>query len=633
MPLTLLAPAAALTAVAIPAIVALYLVRVRRPEQGFPSTLLWRRAVADRQANAPWQRLRFSWLLLLQLLAAALLAGAAVQPALAVHSELSADTVVVIESSATMQATDVRPSRFEAARRQVRDLIARLGSRDRMTLIAMGAQARVVASATGDQGALRGALDGLRPSNGPADLAQALELAASVAGRAAGPGAPAKLASWGGTRLVLIGDGITLTPPAPVTLPFPVEYRVVGASGENLAITTLAVHPQADQRTAFVRVQNFGRQRQHADLEWRIDGHITDARALDLDPGQGADLVLPLTAGAQSVEAALTGRDLLALDDRAFGVADLGRPRQVELVTAGDLFLQRALALRPDLRVTTVAPSAYRPDPSVELWIFDGFLPATLPVAPAWIIDPPAGRLGAGAPLSPARVRAVDPSDPLLQGIDLRDVHVARARDLRASSFGGRAVLEGDQGPLLLVRETPTPAALLGFDLHDSDLPLRAAFPLLVDHLSAFLLPSAVPARAYAPGEAVLLTPPPGATGLRVTLPDGRAETVHGGAPVAFSDTDEPGIYRVDTLGAPAHGAGSAGTPEARAPRGAFAVNAGSFDLGAIAPRSRIPVAGTAAASGGGAGAQLDLQDLWPWLALLAMAALLAEWLVYHRGA
>ncbi|HEV3232673.1 MAG TPA: VWA domain-containing protein, partial [Candidatus Dormibacteraeota bacterium] len=512
-----------------------------RPRQSFPSTLLWRRAVADRQANAPWQRLRFSWLLLLQLLAAALLTGAAIRPALAVHSELSADTVVVVDASATMQATDVRPSRFEAARTQARELISKLGSRDRLTLIAMGPEARLLASATGDQGTLSAALDRLQPGNGPADLAQALALAASAAGRAAD------------SRLVLISDGITLTPPAPVTMPFPVEYREVGVSGENLAVTTLAVHPQADQRTAFVHVQNFGRQRHHADLDWRVDGHLADARGLDLAAGAGSDLVFPLPPGAQTVEAALTGSDLLAVDDAAWGIASPGRVRKVELVTAGNRFMQRALGLRPDLSVTVVAPAAYRPDPAVDLWVFDGFLPADLPPAPVWVVDPPAGRLGAGAMVAPGRVRATDPSDPLLQDVDLRDVHVARAHDLRATTFGGRSVLEGDAGPLLLVRDVPTPAALLAFDLHDADLPLRAAFPLLVDRVSAFLLPSAVPARAYRPDETVLLTPPAGATGLRVTLPSGRTADLHparGAGAVAFGDTDQLGVYRVVPLGA-----------------------------------------------------------------------------------
>src|SRR5919109_1375776 len=80
--MTFLAPAAAALALTLPAIVALYFLRIRRPTRVVPALHLWPNQILDRQANVPWQRLRRSWLLLLQLLVAAFLVAAAVQPAL-----------------------------------------------------------------------------------------------------------------------------------------------------------------------------------------------------------------------------------------------------------------------------------------------------------------------------------------------------------------------------------------------------------------------------------------------------------------------------------------------------------------------------------------------------------------------
>ena len=121
--MSLLAPAAAALGLTLPVIVALYFLKIRRPTRVVPALHLWPNQIRDRQANVPWQRLRPSWLLLLQLLAAALLVGAALQPVLPVGAALARHTIVLVDSSASMQATDVKPTRLAEAKRQAGALI------------------------------------------------------------------------------------------------------------------------------------------------------------------------------------------------------------------------------------------------------------------------------------------------------------------------------------------------------------------------------------------------------------------------------------------------------------------------------------------------------------------------------
>jgi len=80
----LLNPLALLGLLFIPAVIAMYLLKLRRDEAVVPSTLLWTRLVADVEANAPWQRLRRSLLLLLQLLLVIALAFALLAEAMLV---------------------------------------------------------------------------------------------------------------------------------------------------------------------------------------------------------------------------------------------------------------------------------------------------------------------------------------------------------------------------------------------------------------------------------------------------------------------------------------------------------------------------------------------------------------------
>src|ERR1700736_597836 len=308
--MTVLAPLAAVLALTLPAILALYFLKIRRPTRIVPALHLWPSQIRDRQANVPWQRLRPSWLLFLQLLAAAALVAAAVQPVLPAGASLARHSIVLLDASASMQATDVTPSRLAEAKRQVNAVIDQLGPSDRMTVIAVGPSSRIIASVTGDRDALHRAVNGIAASNGAADLSSALALAAGL------------VRAGDDARAYLFSDGIVqpLRSSFSAGLPFPVEYHRVGVSGENVGLTSLTVRTSAQTRAAYLHLQNFGQQPRSVTGEGRSDGHLLDVRPLTLATAQAQDLVLPVPSDATSVSAHLAGNDIFALDDSATAV-------------------------------------------------------------------------------------------------------------------------------------------------------------------------------------------------------------------------------------------------------------------------------------------------------------------------
>src|SRR5690349_4892357 len=111
-----LAPAAFWFAATIPVVVVFYLLKRKRIVKLISSTLLWQKFLADTQANAPFQKLRHNWLLLLQILLLLLVILALSRPFFSGNSTASTLRVIILDASASMQSTDETPSRFEKAR-------------------------------------------------------------------------------------------------------------------------------------------------------------------------------------------------------------------------------------------------------------------------------------------------------------------------------------------------------------------------------------------------------------------------------------------------------------------------------------------------------------------------------------
>src|SRR6476659_7085465 len=102
----LLAPLALLLIPLLGVIAAFYLLRLRRQETAVSSLYLWETLLRDREANAPWQKLRTNLLLLLPLVIVAALILALARPWSVGGGTGGRNVLLVLDTSASMGATD-----------------------------------------------------------------------------------------------------------------------------------------------------------------------------------------------------------------------------------------------------------------------------------------------------------------------------------------------------------------------------------------------------------------------------------------------------------------------------------------------------------------------------------------------
>src|SRR6516162_2315922 len=150
-----LAPLAFVFAAALPIVVVFYLLKRKRVIKLVSSTLLWQRFLSETQASAPFQRLRKNWLLILQLILLTMAVLALSRPFFKTQARPAELRVIILDTSASMQATDETPSRFEKARAEAMKWVDSLADNDQMVILQAAANTEVKQSASSEKAALR----------------------------------------------------------------------------------------------------------------------------------------------------------------------------------------------------------------------------------------------------------------------------------------------------------------------------------------------------------------------------------------------------------------------------------------------------------------------------------------------
>jgi hypothetical protein len=291
----------------------------------------------------------------------------------------------------------------------------------------------------------------------------------------------------------------------------------------------------------------------------------------------------------------------LAEDDDAYAWLERARPLSVLVVGAQTQWLRPLLAGTPDVRVSYVAPAAYRAA-GQDVTIFDRWTPPEPSREPALYFAPPGGGwLTAGSDeRRPIWERAGN--HPVVLGVDPVTLRVDRARSYTAP--GLRPIAESARGTALVyAEESPARrAVIVTFSAVESNLATAPGFPILVANALDWLAHPVVPEGARHPGLAPFST-----AVTRVVAPDGSA------VPFVRADASQYAVLRTPGLYAVEGGGG----------RSMLAVNASDPQRSNV---SRTSIKPSAVAAAGG----LD-RPWWIGCALAAFALALAEWWTWQR--
>ncbi len=604
----------------VPVIILFYLLKLKRKEVVVSSVLLWSHLVKDVQANAPFQKLRHNLLLLLQLLIAILAILAFSQPAYYTRALGGNHTVVILDGSASMKSKDGQGgSRFEEARRLALRMVADMHGGDRMMVLLATGRTHRLTNFSSDANELRAAINASKPQDTDTHLRDAVLLAASAA---------ATGAMDANNRIYVLSDGAF--PPMSDIDPRGSEVRFVkvGSRSNNVGIVAMDVRrsfKDGGKYQMFVAVRNYAPEPRSTNIEFYRNGNLVDARELKLpaaSPVDGfserAEILENLTEVNGILEARLDLKDDLDSDNIAYSQISARRDLQVLLVTDGNLYLQRALNLDPNVRLSVTTPDAYIGQPGFDVVVFENVGPKKVGPGNHLYIN-------CGGPTAPVQVIGKiqnagivdwERGHPVMRYVRLSAMQMLEALKVTDRPWAVR-LAEHETGTAIAVGEHGgVKSAFVGFPLLKTEFPLRVAFPIFFNNMVQWLgaRPGKTEGMQLRTGQPASIDIPEGVKEVTVKAPDGRRAAARvDGRTATYSDTEQLGVYEASGTNLNAR----------------FATNLLSRDESNIRPQDRIQFGNRPVLAG--TGSVWAWRELWRPVLLAALLILAIEWWVYHR--
>jgi Ca-activated chloride channel family protein len=626
---------------------ALYILKLRRRTVPVPFSKLWEKILRDKEATSLFSRLKRLLSLLVQLALLALLAFALGDPRAAATLIKGRNLVVLVDASASMQATDVAPTRLAVAKDEVKKVIRGLGGSDRMLVAQMDAAVTPLGPMSGDTSELERALDSIKATDARADFPRALRFATdSVRGL---ENAEIVIVSDG-----RLGDAVDSAGKVKVPEGVKLTYLPIGAIGSagggsrNVGITAFSVRRYPLDKSRYevmLEVTNTGPEQEDVELSLLGDNSLVDLTKLRLKPGERLPRFYPNLSGAsRTLEAKIAplpgSQDSLPADDHAYALLPERRRAKVLVVSPGNTYLEAALLLDEYLDVQVVSPKDYVEKiapggAKQDVVIFDGATPAQAPRGNAIYLDPrgPGSPVKVEGELKQPGFDKIERKHPIVRWTALDDVNVSRGHKLVAE-VGDKVVGASDQGPILVAGQRGGfKFVAVGFDPRDSDLPLRVAWPLLLlNSINWFTDEDSQYISSFRTGDVWRVPVVSNSGQARLKVPGGGdvLVPVHEGRAVYLGE--KAGFYELSGTEGSDPMAGAVAGPGAGpvVTTGAFAANLLDAEESAIEPVKELVIDGKKAGTLGGF--QIGVRrELWIYLLLAALLLTFIEWITYHR--
>ncbi|MBO5341907.1 MAG: VWA domain-containing protein [Lachnospiraceae bacterium] len=451
----------------IPVIIIMYLLKQKAVDTPVSSLFLWREMYRNVEANTPWEKLKKNWLLILQILTLIVLVFALTSPYILSGSVGADHAIIVIDNSAGMNASyDENNTRLQHAVEEAQDYVRSLKTGTGISIITSNNKATLVLSNSDDKSQALNELKAIEPTYVAGDCTPGIEMVKAMQ------------TQWESVETVCFTDtnvSMEQIQGYIVDMYVPVENAGVEYVGHGMNNGKLVV---------LAKIANYGAEERVMDVNLYGDDELLQIKSV-IVPGGESQVVyfdkVDFAGKALSVE--ITGQDAIKEDNICYDVLEDEQITKVLLMTEANVYLEKALMLVDGIEITKSNDIASFTDfttQEYDLYIFDGMVPDVLPAEGNMMfmnvecdalyetISPMGGVM-----VATAKHTVTEYLEDLTFG-------VSSVYALEKPEWAETFLKVGDATVGFIGKKDAQTVCVMGFDFHNSDLPLKMEFPILV---------------------------------------------------------------------------------------------------------------------------------------------------------
>ncbi|MGH9857201.1 MAG: vWA domain-containing protein, partial [Acidobacteriota bacterium] len=353
----------------------------------------------------------------------------------------------MLDRSASMQARDEKPTRFETARNKLNRVLQSIAPTDEVMLITLGSEASILQNFTVNHDAIRQKLNEVEAQDIAADWERLTLIVKPLF-----KGSPRP-------KLIVASDFANLPSGSVQSMNF--DSIKVGRKVDNLAVTGASIEPLSDttrEQFLFVRVKNFSDSARRADVRIFQNNQLLDAFELQMKPMEEIDKTVSIPVLFPSrFEVRIEPEDLFPLDND-FILITAPREKTAVQTQIENPFLRRALQVLPAVEIKAEAQIKIS----------------------SHLQDSPGIYFLGGSHKDTAEIVQWNSSEAALRFVDAGLWRISNYQVLEPPS-GATTLLETTQGVVGYAQVVAgKPRIVLGFPIEDSNLPLLAGFPIFI---------------------------------------------------------------------------------------------------------------------------------------------------------